>query len=88
MDTSMKVRENRLRRVAERQGFALRKSRRRDSRALDYGELWLNRYLVIDDNGKVEAVANPEGTHDAWLGPFRDLDELEAYLLGASDGDV
>jgi hypothetical protein len=32
-----KVRENRLRRMAERQGLALRKSRRRDPRAIDYG---------------------------------------------------
>lgn len=32
-----KARENRLRRAAERQGFALRKSRTRDPLALDYG---------------------------------------------------
>lgn len=32
-----KVRENRLRRVAERQGLRLEKSRRRDPLALDYG---------------------------------------------------
>jgi hypothetical protein len=36
-----KVRENRLRRMAERQGLRLVKSRRRDPRALDYGEYWL-----------------------------------------------
>ena len=35
--TSEKVRENRLRRVAERQGLALHKNPRRDPRALDYG---------------------------------------------------
>lgn len=34
---SDKVRENRLRRAAERQGKLLVKSRRRDLRALDYG---------------------------------------------------
>jgi hypothetical protein len=33
-----KVRENRLRRMAERQGLRLTKTRRRDPRALDYGE--------------------------------------------------
>jgi hypothetical protein len=33
-----KVRENRLRRMAERQGLTLTKNRRRDPRALDYGE--------------------------------------------------
>ena len=36
-----KVQENRLRRMAERQGLRLVKSRRRDSRALDYGDYWL-----------------------------------------------
>jgi hypothetical protein len=36
-----KVRENRLRRAAERQGLRLRKSGRRDPRALDYGVYWL-----------------------------------------------
>lgn len=35
------VRENRLRRMAQRQGLALRKSRRRDPRAVDYGGYWL-----------------------------------------------
>ncbi|MGH7611643.1 MAG: hypothetical protein ACREN4_06460 [Candidatus Dormibacteria bacterium] len=40
-DTAAKVRENRLRRMAERQGLQLVKSRRRDPRALDYGLFWL-----------------------------------------------
>jgi len=35
--TAEQVRENRLRRMAERQGFRLEKSRRRDLRAVDYG---------------------------------------------------
>jgi hypothetical protein len=38
--TAEKVRENRLRRAAQRQGLELRKSPRRDPRALDYGT-WL-----------------------------------------------
>ena len=38
-----KVRENRLRRMAERQGMRLVKSRRRDPLALDYGKYWLVR---------------------------------------------
>lgn len=41
MDQSEKVHENRLRRMAERQGYTLVKSRRRDPRALDYGRYWL-----------------------------------------------
>ncbi|MGD2100831.1 MAG: hypothetical protein PVG83_01215 [Acidimicrobiia bacterium] len=40
---SEKVRENRLRRMAERQGLRLVKSRRRDPRALDYGVFWLRK---------------------------------------------
>lgn len=36
-----KVRENRLRRMAERQGHQLVKSRRRDPRAYDYGRYWI-----------------------------------------------
>ena len=39
--TAQKVRENRLRRMAERQGLRLVKSRRRDPRAYDYGGYWL-----------------------------------------------
>jgi hypothetical protein len=37
MASETKVRENRLRRMAERQGLRLEKSRRRDPRAVDYG---------------------------------------------------
>ena len=36
-----KVRENRVRRMAERHGLTLRKSRRRDARAWDFGNYWL-----------------------------------------------
>jgi hypothetical protein len=36
-----KVRENRLRRVAERRGWKLTKSRRRDPLAIDYGRWFL-----------------------------------------------
>lgn len=39
--TAEKIRENRLRRMAQRQGLRLEKSRRRDPRALDYGGYWL-----------------------------------------------
>lgn len=38
---SDKVRENRLRRMAERQGLQLLKSRRRDQRAIDFGGFML-----------------------------------------------
>ena len=41
--TDEKVRENRLRRSAKRQGLRLEKSRRRDPRAYDYGT-----FLLVD----------------------------------------
>ncbi len=43
MTMAEKVRENRLRRMAERQGLRLLKSRRRDPRAADYGT-----YMLLD----------------------------------------
>jgi hypothetical protein len=79
MDQSEKVRENRLRRMAERQGFALKKSRRRDKRALDYNAIWLTRFFIETPAG-IEPVANPDRSDEAWLGPFRSLDELEVWL--------
>lgn len=78
---SDKVRENRLRRMADRQGLALHKNRRRDPRARDFGLYWLR---------WVEA-ADPENSHDAWVGYPRgfDLDQVEAYLTGNPiDGEV
>jgi hypothetical protein len=79
--TTEKVRENRLRRMAERQGFALHKKRRHDTRALDYGEVWLRVVAPIS-----------ERSDDAWIGPFRDeggrsaLDQVEEWLT-ADDED-
>ena len=39
--TEEKIRENRLRRMAQRQGLVLSRSRRRDPRALDFGTYML-----------------------------------------------
>ncbi len=72
-----KVRENRLRRAATRQGLALVKSRRRDPRAVDFGL-----YVLVDDTAgnrtagaqaPVSAFARGEGVS---------LDEIEKQLLG------
>jgi len=49
--TAEKVRENRLRRMAERQGLELRKSCRRDPRAKDYG-----RCYIVDVDREIEAA--------------------------------
>ena len=55
MDTS-KVREDRLRRMAQRQGLQLKKSRQRDPRGLAYGTYGLtdpyrNMWVACDLNG-------------------------------------
>jgi uncharacterized Zn finger protein (UPF0148 family) len=66
-----KVRENRLRRMADRQGLTLVKSRRRDPRALDFG-----RFMIVNkQTNTVEAgeLDSPQAL---------DLDEVERYLTG------
>jgi hypothetical protein len=56
--TNEKTRETRLRRMAERQGLAIHKSRRRDPRALDYGRWWVvhpnERYVELTDTDALE----------------------------------
>jgi hypothetical protein len=58
------VQENRIRRMAERQGYSVTKSRRRDPRALDYGMYLLTH---IDINAAV-------------LGGWTTLDGIEHFL--------
>jgi hypothetical protein len=66
---SDKIREQRLRRAAERQGLSLTKSRRRDPRAVDYGGYM----LVVMLTNAVVAGGHP------W--PYSlDLDEVEHEL--------
>jgi hypothetical protein len=67
--TDEKVRENRLRRMAERQGLRLEKSRRRDPRAIDYGT-----YQLVDvyDNTLV--------AYGRQSGFGLSLDDIEAQL--------
>ena len=65
-----KTREIRLRRMAERQGLALHKSRRRDPRALDY-----DRWTIVDtDTGTVVAGTTHTGR------PSFSLDDVEHFL--------
>jgi hypothetical protein len=64
-----KVRENRLRRMAERQGLTLVKSRRRDPRALDY-DMW----MIVDPTTNV-VVAGAETGRAAMT-----IDQVEAWL--------
>jgi hypothetical protein len=70
MDTQSKIRENRLRRMADRQGLALERSRRRDPRAVDYGT-----YRLI--NPQQNALVYPSGL------PYdygASLDDIETFL--------
>jgi hypothetical protein len=70
MGTDEKVRENRLRRMAERQGLRLVKSRRRDPRAIDYGM-----YMLV--NAEINGVV--AGTAGTGRANFT-LDDVEDYL--------
>lgn len=65
MASTEKIRENRLRRQAERQGYALKKDRARDPLATDYGH-W---YIVNPATGS-SVVGNP----------ITNLDEVEQWL--------
>lgn len=67
-DDDNKVRENRLRRMADRQGLRLVKSRRRDPRALGYGG-----YMLVDERNRVQAgeLDSPRALS---------LDDVERYL--------
>ena len=70
-DVPTKVRENRLRRVADRRGLRLVKSGRRDPNALDYGL-----FALIDY--ETGGAVNP-----SLIGRYTcswDLDQVEDYL--------
>jgi hypothetical protein len=65
-----KVRENRLRRGAERQGLRLVKSRRRDPRAVGYGT-----YMLVDAH---TAAMVAKGLPDGY---GLSLDDIERQLM-------
>jgi hypothetical protein len=68
MDAELKVRENRLRRMAARRRWVLLKSRRRDPQAWDFST-----YMLVDGRTKA-LIAGDE------LGYGRTLDEIEDHL--------
>ena len=71
MTDDYKIRENRLRRMAQRQGLILRKSRRRDPRATDYGTYTLtNMHTNNLEYGQYGIIG---------------LDEIETYLNGGGN---
>ena len=69
-----KVRENKLRRKAVRQGYRLEKSRRRDPHATDFGL-----YALISN--RTNFPVNPE---NKWMNSIHSwtLDRVEAHLNG------
>lgn len=74
--TDDKVRENRIRRMADRQGYRLMKSRSRDPRAVDYGLYGL---VDIQTGGSVfPALAG------RWV-CSQELDDVEAFLTEPSE---
>ncbi len=64
-----KIRENRLRRMAERQGLAVQKSRRRDPDAYDFGT-----YMLVDLVGNAVVASGLQS------GYGMTLDDVERYL--------
>jgi hypothetical protein len=58
MEPSEKVRENRLRRAAQRQGCKLIKSRRRDPHATGYGLYWLQGHGYREDGVTLDEAEN------------------------------
>jgi hypothetical protein len=67
--TEEKVRENKLRRMASRQGLVLARSRRRDVRALDYGT-----YQLVDAATNVVVASGPRSDYGLTL------DQIEEEL--------
>ena len=67
--TAYRIRENKVRRAAERQGLLLRKSRRRDPRATDYGT-----YMLVDQQ------TNAIVAYGLQSGYGLSLDEVEEQL--------
>lgn len=71
MQENEKVRENRLRRMADRQGLRLMKSRSRDPKAVDFGL-----YALIDhESGGAVNPALAQRWTCSWT-----LDEVETFL--------
>lgn len=71
MEQETKVRENRLRRMADRQGLRVVKSRSRDPNAIDYG---LYALIQQETGGAVNAAIAQR-----WVCSWS-LDEVEQYL--------
>ena len=92
INTSEKVRENRLRRMAARQGFSLHKSPRRDPLARDFGRWYIvdaEREHAAAEIGGYDVVKAPSAAQLQTIAATRpefvececaDLDAVERYL--------
>lgn len=82
MDDTDKVRENHARRAVARMGYALEKSRRRDSRAWEYGT-----YQIVDysDDPSGVLVYSAWGSGRGW---GLTLDDVERWLTSAGKPTV
>ena len=69
-DQDDKVRENRVRRMAERQDLRLVKTRRRDPRASDF-----SKFMLVDPSTNAVVVGTAATGRPEW-----DLDDVERYL--------
>jgi hypothetical protein len=69
------VREDRVRRLAERRSMRLQRSRRRDPEAADYG-----RYLLRDVNSCVPVAGTTPDGRAMWT-----LRDVETYLSGITN---
>lgn len=76
MDNEFKTRENRVRRVAQRRGLRLDKSRRRDVDATGFGG-----YMLVDTIRDRVIVGNARHEFDATL------DDIEAALDAGAAAD-
>ena len=72
LSTKERVLENRVRRMAQRQGLRLIKSRRRDPQALDFGS-----YVLVDIESNSLVFGDQFGAT---------LDEVAEWLLGRREG--
>jgi len=74
--TAEKLSESRLRRLAERRGLRITRSRARDPRASDYG-----RYMLRDVNTRVIVAGASSVGRALWT-----LEDVESYLAGTGRG--
>jgi hypothetical protein len=78
MDQSEKVRENRLRAMAKRQGLELSKSRRRDPRAVDYGG-----WMIVEPDTKAIVAGASQRMSLEGVEAFLERPMIEAELSRA-----